>query len=58
MNEIICNAITPPTLSSNSFPYFVEETANLYVPSQSLKTYKGAQYWKDFDNILPIEEKD
>ena len=58
MNEIICNAITPPTCSSYIFSSSVENTANLYVPSQSLKTYKEAQYWKYFDNILPIEEKD
>ncbi len=28
----------------------------LYVPANSLETYRNADYWKEIGTILPIEE--
>ena len=55
LTSITCEAITPPTLGSDVF-YNVNKSIPLYVPAQSVDLYKAADQWKDFTNILPIEE--
>lgn len=37
---------TPPTLQSNTF-YSVPADCAIYVPAESVDTYKAAQYWSD-----------
>ena len=55
LTSIICKAVTPPTLSSSSFSG-VSKSIPLYVPEESVETYKAAQYWSNFTNIQAIIE--
>ncbi len=57
LNTIICYAIEPPTISSNTFfgsnPIYNNPT--IYVPAESVEAYKNAEHWKWFTKVLPIE---
>ena len=53
LTSITCEAVTPPTLGSKVFEY-VNNFIPLYVPAESVDTYKVADQWKDFTNILSI----
>ena len=55
LNEISCKAIVPPALEVDVFSY-VDKSIPLYVPAQSIALYQAAEGWRDFTNILPIEE--
>jgi hypothetical protein len=50
----------PQRVDSACFSYFgggyYITTSTLYVPAQSVAAYQAADVWKDFGNILPIEE--
>ncbi len=50
--EVIVKAITPPTLDSNVF-LTCPALSTIYVPAESLTTYKNADGWKEY-NIQPI----
>lgn len=59
LSSIYCSAITPPVLGWDSkynvgVFYSVDKSIPLYVPASSIDTYKSADQWKDFTNILPI----
>lgn len=56
LSTVICYAETPPSLGSYVFLASPQSIATLYVPSNTVKAYKSAQQWKDFRNILPIED--
>lgn len=47
---VICEAVEPPTCSSNSFSE-VDKTIPLYVPCDAAEAYAEAAVWKDFTNI-------
>lgn len=56
LEEIICNAITPPTLGSSAF---TGTHANLivYVPDASVTAYREASGWSQYaDRIKPLSE--
>lgn len=57
LNTIICYAIEPPTISSNTFfgsnPIY--NNPSVYVPAESVEAYKNAEHWKWFAKVLPIE---
>lgn len=55
LTSVICKAITPPTIASTAF-YGVDISIPLYVPAQSVAAYQAADVWKEFGNILPIED--
>ena len=63
-STIICNAITPPkilaedgvTVSSFYDAYNQMKSMILYVPVESLDTYKSNPGWSKFGTILPIEK--
>ena len=55
LTYIICEAITPPTLSSGVFTE-VNKSIPLYVPIESVNLYKNAYGWKDFYNIHSLQE--
>ena len=46
----------PATIMDNSFSS--QSTATLYVPTGSKEAYQAANFWKDFMNILEIEDYD
>lgn len=53
LTSITCNAVTPPSLGSDAF----KNTNNcpIYVPAQSLSTYKSASGWSQYaSRIQPI----
>ena len=51
--SITCEAITPPTLSQNTFDN-VDKSIPLFVPEESLNAYANAVFWEDFTNVLAI----
>lgn len=55
--SITCRATIPPTLSNNNVFYNVPSACLIYVPSESVETYKSAQYWSArADYIQAISE--
>ena len=54
LTSITCKAITPPLMRALEVFYNVDTSIPLYVPAESIESYKAAFQWKDFTNILPI----
>ncbi len=54
LTAITCEAITPPTIGGDYTFYNVNKTIPLYVPAESVESYKAADYWKEFTNIQAI----
>lgn len=53
--EIYCDASTPPAVSdSTAFDNIDKSKCKLYVPKDCAKTYKSAEHWKDFTNIIEM----
>lgn len=54
VESIICRAVTPPTIYSNTF--VINNPAgipwNIYVPSASVNTYKSASGWSNFSSKI------
>lgn len=56
LTEIISLAKTPPTMAAKScFEESTYSSATLYVPRNSLNTYKSADWWRMFDYINGID---
>ena len=51
LNSITCEAVTPPTCGSHVFSTTDKQTCKLYVPAESIESYKAADVWKEFFNI-------
>lgn len=51
LNAITCLATTPPVCSNYVFSNTDKQTCKLYVPSESIDSYKEANVWKEFFNI-------
>ncbi len=56
LTTFICNATTPPKVNINGFSPFgdIDKNCTLYVPKNSVATYKATSTWKDFAKILAI----
>ena len=58
LKSVTCLAPTPPFFEiSGSYPIFdsqTQESCTLYVPSELVETYKSAEGWKKFKNIIGI----
>ena len=60
---VMCYALEPPTLGESVFrddymySHFDNNNTILYVPAESIDLYKAADQWKDFTNILPLENQ-
>ncbi len=54
LKVFICWAPVPPTCYNNSFGVY--PSATLYVPKASLDAYRTAAKWKNFTNIVPIDD--
>jgi hypothetical protein len=50
LESLYVNAVSPPYIYSNTFPYYLNEIP-VYVPCGTVGTYTGASVWKDFTNI-------
>ena len=64
LKEVTCLATVPPT-REEMLPnaptdeiFYGVDVANipLYVPAESIELYKNADQWKDFGQILPIDD--
>lgn len=53
LSVITCSAITPPTLGREVFNG-VDKSIPLFVPQESVNTYKNTIRWEDFTNIYAI----
>lgn len=51
LSEVICNAVTPPSIDTYTFRNAQVNT--VYVPAQSVDAYKADKYWSAY-NVLPI----
>ena len=51
INSVTCEAAIPPTCGSNVFSTTDKQTCKLYVPAESIESYKAANVWKEFFNI-------
>ena len=49
-------ATTPQAINANAFASVNLSSCTLYVPAESIALYQAAEVWKDFGNILPIED--
>ena len=59
LDYIICNALTPPSLTGDPFEYCPPEVTDetvLYVPSSSINAYNNSNGWKDFHSIKSIDD--
>ena len=52
-NNIIIKAVNPPSISSDTF---LNQKGFIFVPSNSVASYKSASYWSQLSNqIMPLE---
>ena len=56
LKSVTCEAVNPPALSGSVFLSTPIADATLYVPAESIEAYKTAAQWKEFGQILPIEQ--
>ena len=60
--NVTCHAVIPPRISKNCFTFWGDdevfyEIYVLRVPAESLDAYRNAEGWKEFLNIVPIEDE-
>ena len=55
LETVKCLARTVPNTSDDAFEDSYIEYATLYVPSGSISSYKAAEPWKNFNNIVKID---
>ncbi len=56
IKKITCEYTVPPETSGGAFDDYMYTKATLYVPKEAIEAYKTAPEWKNFKNILPIED--
>ena len=54
LKSITCHAVNPPTVGTYAFTN-VNKSIPVFVPNESLQSYKTKSGWKDFTDIRPIE---
>lgn len=54
IKNIICNALTPPTVVND--PFFRHDAIELSVPKESFNVYRNTSYWKDFYSINGVRD--
>ena len=55
IKTITCYAIEVPFANMYTFDG-IDKSIPVYVPAKSLGAYKDADYWNDFENILPLPD--
>lgn len=56
LTTITCLCTFPPHIASFVFSGVNKSKVTVYVPASSVEAYKADYYWKDFKEILPIQE--
>ena len=51
LKEVYCQPLTPPTGYYTMFPS-TNADLKIYVPTESVEAYRGAQYWSDYVEII------
>lgn len=51
LKEVYCQPLTPPTGYYTMFPS-ANADLKIYVPTESVEAYRGAQYWSDYVDII------
>lgn len=54
-SEITCCSTTPPICNDTTFRYYSYSTTKVYVPEQSVQSYKNDPYWGKFQQIIGIK---
>jgi hypothetical protein len=55
--DVYCYAEQVPTVSRNTFKDSYINYVTLHVPAASIDTYEAAETWKDFGNIVALEDE-
>lgn len=60
LSDLYCYADNPPStyFDEDTFEPGFTQNGTLHVPAAAIDKYKSAEQWKDFKNIVAIEEKD
>ncbi len=58
LTDVFCLAENVPNTTSDVFNYSYIEYATLHVPVASLSSYSNSEPWKNFKNIVALEEGD
>ena len=53
LESITCESVNPPTIN-HSILSSVESSIPIYVPASAIESYKSAECWSEYTNILPI----
>ena len=56
LSTIVCMAETPPAISQSAFDGIYFDKCILQVPEKAIKSYRNADYWKQFKNITVYKE--
>lgn len=56
IKEFVCYAEEVPSVNNEAFLYANIADAVLYVPAVAVEKYKNAEIWKDFGNIVAVED--
>lgn len=56
MENVYCNAVDIPYINSDAFEGSYIEYANLYVPAESLSSYRSTEPWSSFGNIFALTQ--
>ena len=51
LTEVYCKSTTPPTLGNGAFNTNADDR-KIYVPAESVGTYKSAAYWSDYADAI------
>lgn len=57
LSRLVCKAKMPPMMQTAEGVSEITASCTLYVPKESIASYKAAKGWADFKNILPIEKE-
>lgn len=58
LSKVNCYAATPPAIGDEVFVGVPFDSSILNVPASSVSAYQNANGWNEWENILPIEEKE
>ena len=56
LTDFICYAVNTPNIYSDTFAGSYIDYATLHVPAASVNKYLNATYWRNFQNIVAIDE--
>lgn len=57
MADVYCLSESVPSTASDAFKDSFVEYSTLYVPSVAINSYETKVPWKNFKNIVPLEEE-